>query len=130
MPEVDGPDVAVLDGVQAAVEDYDDALATGDTHRATGWFDPAAATTRFGPEGEQWGIEEVADVRAASAPTGLPTVVHEEARRLAQDVVLHLRVLERGGRVVQRSQLWRRRGGHEGAWRIVHAHVSTRAVGS
>jgi hypothetical protein len=126
---VDEPDATVLDAVQTAVEDYDDALAAGDTDRATAWFDPVVATTRFGPEGEQWGIEEVAAVRATVAPTGLPTVVDEEARRLGQDVVLHLRVIDRDGRVVQRSQLWRR-AGPDGAWRIVHAHVSTRAVGS
>ena len=129
MPDVDGPDTAVLDGVQAAVEDYDGALAAGDTDRATAWFDAGAATTRFGPQGEQWGIEEVAAVRATTAPTGLPAVVHQEARRVAPNLVLHLRVIERGGRTVQRTQLWRC-SGSAGAWRIVHAHVSTRGAGS
>ena len=126
MAEVDELDATALAGVQAAVEDYDAALATGDAARATAWFDPRPSSTRFGPEGEQWGIDEVAAVRAATAPTGAPTVVDERARHVADDLVLHLRVIERGGRIVQRTQLWRRT---DPGWRIVHAHVSVRAVG-
>ena len=86
------------------------------------FFDTAPGTSRFGPEGAQLDHDAVARLRTSSAPTAPASWTHESMRPLGPDVVLHLVVLERGGAMVQRTQVWRRT---ETGWRIAHAHVSS-----
>ena len=111
----------MIEEVLAAAHAYEDALAAGDTAAATGFFDTEPTTSRFGPDGSQLDLAAVRALRASSAPTPVATWLHDEARPLADGVVLHLAVLERGGRTIQRTQVWVRR---TDGWRIAHAHVS------
>lgn len=108
--------------VLAAARAYEAALASGDTEAASAWFDDDACTSRFGPDGSQLDRDQVLALRASSAPTPDATWLHERARQLGDDVVLHIALLDRGGSTVQRTQAWVRR---PAGWRIVHAHVST-----
>jgi amidase len=111
-----------LAAVSAAAHRYELALASGDGAAALACFDPAADTSRFGPEGAQLDHDAVTRLRTGSAPTPPATWTHESTRALGPDAVLHLAVLERGGATVQRTQIWRRT---DDGWRIVHAHVSS-----
>ena len=100
---------------------YEDALAAGDGEAAMAFFDTAPDTSRFGPDGSQLDVEAVRAMRTSAAATPPATWLHESERELAPGVVLHLAVLARGGRTIQRTQVWVRR---PDGWRIAHAHVS------
>jgi hypothetical protein len=113
--------VSDVDEVLAAAHAYEDALAAGDAVAATACFDTERSTSRFGPDGSQLDLDAVRALRASSAPTPVATWLHDDARLLAPGVVLHLAVLDRGGRTIQRTQVWVRR---TDGWRITHAHVS------
>jgi len=118
---------ADLLAVSAAAHEYEQALAAGDGAAALAFFDDAAETSRFGPEGAQLDRDAVVHLRTSSAPTPPASWRHESARPLGPDAVLHLAVLERGGATVQRTQIWRRTGD---GWRMVHAHVSSPRSGA
>ncbi|CAN5754533.1 hypothetical protein BH10ACT1_BH10ACT1_13690 [soil metagenome] len=110
-----------LGALAVATHAYEDALAAGDTVAAAAFFDRDPATSRFGPEGSQLGLDAVVALRSSTGPTPPATWVHDSIRLLAPGVALHLAVLERGGATIQRTQAWIH--GPEG-WRIAHAHVS------
>jgi len=129
MPLLDAPTDGTLAGslaaVRAAAHAYEQALVDGDSAAAVGWFDDDPTVSRFGPEGAQHGPEQVAALRAATAPAAAAVWLDERATELADGVVLHLAELVRGDVTIQRTQVWRRR---PAGWRIVHAHVSRRAA--
>lgn len=121
--EGDVPDVrAVIE----AVRDYEQALVAGDAARATAWFADTADIVRFGPDGEQRGIDEVAAMRVGTTPVAEPEWLAEDVHPLGPDAVLHSCVLRRGTAIVRRTQVWQREADR---WRILHAHVSSPAQG-
>lgn len=111
--------------VQSAARLYEAALVAGDVEAATAAFLPGDPVSRFGPDGEAFGPAEVAGARAAQASAPEPVWLHEEVRVLGDDVALHLALLDRGGALVQRTQVW---VATDDGWRIGHAHVSRRAT--
>lgn len=120
-----GRDAGATAGLRAvtdAVRDYEQALVRGDAARATAWF--TATAVRFGPDGEQRGIEEVGAMRSGSTPVAEPEWLAEEVHPLGPDAVLHSCVLRRGTVIVRRTQVWQREAD---GWRILHAHVSSPA---
>lgn len=110
-----------MDDVLDAAHAYEDALVSGDTAAAAAWFEGGPAVSRFGPEGAQFGAEQVGALRASTAPVAAPAWLHDEVQMLSTGVATHLAVLDRGGVTIQRTQIWR--CGPDG-WRIAHAHVS------
>ena len=120
MPDLD---TSVAADVSAAAHAYEQALVDGDTAAAGAWFDDADDVSRFGPEGAQHGPDQVAALRAATAPVAPATWRHEAVTVLADGVALHVAELERGATTIQRTQIWRRTAV---GWRILHAHVSRR----
>jgi hypothetical protein len=120
-PTTAGTDSGDVAAVRAAAHAYERALVDGDTAAAAGWFAGDDDISRFGPEGSQFGRDEVAALRASTAAVAAPEWLYEDVRPLAGGVVLHLALLQRGSTRIQRSQVWVRR---DDGWRITHAHVS------
>ena len=114
-------DAADLEAVLHAAREYERTLAAGDGAAAFAYFDTAADTSRFGPDGAQLDLDAVERLRASAPATAAAEWRHESARPLGPDHVLHLALLERGGATIQRTQVWRRT---DTGWRIAHAHVS------
>ena len=116
-----------LRALQQATHAYEDALAAGASAEASAFFDDDPATSRFGPEGAQLDLDAVRALRAATGATAAATWLHDSIRLLDATTALHLAVLERGGTIIQRTQVWVRR---PAGWRIAHAHVSRPTPGS
>jgi amidase len=110
-----------LDAVLGAAREYERTLAAGDGAAALSYFDAAPGTSRFGPDGSQLDVAAVARLRTSAPATAPAEWRHESARPLGPDHVLHLALLERGGAMIQRTQVWHRT---DDGWRIAHAHVS------
>ena len=109
--------VAVLSAAHA----YERALVAGDGAAAAAFFADDASISRFGPDGAQFGPDEVRALRTSYAPVPEPVWLHDEARPVGPGVVLHLALMRRGAAVVQRTQVWTQ---HGTSWTIAHAHVS------
>ena len=122
----DRPDVEAE--VLACFTAYEEALRLGDHEATDAWFADDDRTVRFGVAEEQWGATAISRWRRTCAP--IPAGRRLERTRIdvwGSDLAVVTTLFgypgaETSGR---QSQTWRRtrRG-----WRIVHAHVSTRAT--
>jgi Asp-tRNA(Asn)/Glu-tRNA(Gln) amidotransferase A subunit family amidase len=110
------------EGLLAAFERYERALAADDLAELDALFEPGERTIRSDPAGVVAGHGAIAAFRRGrgGAPARTTAVLH--ARVLAPDVaVLVAELLPAAGGRGQQTQVWRR---STGGWRIAVAHVS------
>lgn len=99
---------------------YERALVEGDGNAAAAFFADTDDITRFGPEGAQYGADQVRNLRKSYSPVATPEWLYDEVVVLSPDAAIHKAVMQRGDVIVQRTQIWMLTTG----WKIVHAHVS------
>lgn len=123
MLEIDLPDVR--SEVEAAFNEYEQALVTNDVTTLDRMFLVSDRTIRYGGGENLYGSAEIAAFRAARSPAGLNrtlerTVITTYGRDMATAWTLFRRE-NAPGKVGRQSQVWLRTP--EG-WRVVAAHVS------
>lgn len=118
---VNDPDVVAE--VRQAREDYNAAIARGDTAALNCFFWNSPTTVRFGPAEILAGFEAISTFRSGTWRPGLPRKAElMEVTAIGRDAAA-TSVVFRGidGKITRQSQTWARLP--EG-WRIVAAHVS------
>lgn len=106
--------------VQSFAHDYERALVAGDGAAAAAFFADGDHVTRFGPEGAQYGADEVRNLRKTYAAVAAPEWLYDEVVVLTPVAAVHKAVMLRNDTVLQRTQIWVLAD----TWQIVHAHVS------
>ena len=122
--EVDRPEV--MAEVAAAFGAYEKALVAADIASLMEFFWDSPDVVRFGVADEQWGTAQLLAWRTANP--GVPAgrvLTRTRISTFGSDtaVVSTLFSYPDGTALGRQSQTWRLIGG---AWRIVHAHVSSR----
>jgi hypothetical protein len=126
--DLDNPEV--ITAVAAAFGSYEQALAAGDVDLLMAFFWDSSEVVRFGVADEQWGTAQLLEWRLANpgVPAGR-TLSRTRISTFGPDtaVVSTLFTHPDGTALGRQSQTWRLM---DGAWRIVHAHVSHHHAGN
>jgi hypothetical protein len=121
---VERNDPAVVAEVLSCYEAYERALVEGDLATMKEYFDDTDDVVRFGIADRQRGSEELAEFRATqgAVPPGR-TLAETTVWTFGAESAVVSTLFSYPGRPIlgRQSQTWVR---IDGAWRIVHAHVS------
>ncbi len=114
----------VKQSVLAAFTEYEDALVRNDVSAMDAWFLDHPTLVRYGIAEVQHGFSEIARWRATAMPVPKNRQHEQVTVTVLNDDVAVVALEFRNGTspgLGRQSQVWQR---VEGAWRIMHAHVS------